>query len=390
MTIQDFLDLYGKNTQKSYRCTIKAFLNSVDNRKMDIEEKATKYFAEHQNYEKNINRFYISLKNKPPKTIKLNLAGTKSFLKYNKVELSESFWKTVKKRIKGSKALTIDRPPTTQELRQILSHCNIKGKSLFMVLASSGMRIGEALQLEIDDIDLNSNPAKIVVRGLYSKTGNNRVTYISSEAKEALLEWLKVRGRNKKPRNNRIWGISSDTARFIWKLALEKAGLLDKDKRTGRVTIHPHTLRKFFRSQMSMKIPVDIVEALMGHEGYLTEVYRRHTPKQLGEFYLKAEPKIAIFRDTHEITENQEKMIAQNKRFMDKLIRLEDENSVLKRKMEKIEKERFIPTEELLEMISEHLLNNPKILEKVFAGKFQAVEGKVKVVKKSFNTSMYR
>ncbi|MEM3551728.1 MAG: hypothetical protein QXV01_11640 [Candidatus Bathyarchaeia archaeon] len=35
-----------------------------------------------------------------------------------------------------------------------------KGRSLFLVLASSGMRIGEALKLKVEDFDLNPEPAK--------------------------------------------------------------------------------------------------------------------------------------------------------------------------------------------------------------------------------------
>jgi len=41
-------------------------------------------------------------------------------------------------------------------------------------------------------------------------------------------------------------------------------------------------------------VPVDIVEALMGHEGYLTEVYRRYTERQMTEYYLKGEHLLTI------------------------------------------------------------------------------------------------
>jgi len=60
------------------------------------------------------------------------------------------------------------------------------------MLASSGMRIGEALQLELDDLNLNSYPAKIYIRGEYTKSGNPRIAFIFSEAKEAVEEWLKI------------------------------------------------------------------------------------------------------------------------------------------------------------------------------------------------------
>ena len=55
------------------------------------------------------------------------------------------------------------------------------------------MRIGEALQLELDDIDLDSDPAKISIRGEYTKSGDPRYTFISGETKEHILEWLKYR-----------------------------------------------------------------------------------------------------------------------------------------------------------------------------------------------------
>ena len=38
---------------------------------------------------------------------------------------------------------------------------------------------------------------------------------------------------------------------------------------------------------MATLIPVDVVEALMGHEGYLTEAHRRYTPEDLADFYKK-------------------------------------------------------------------------------------------------------
>ena len=37
------------------------------------------------------------------------------------------------------------------------------------------------------------------------------------------------------------------------------------------------------------------VEALMGHEGYLTEVYRRYTPEDLAKFYKQGEQVLQVF-----------------------------------------------------------------------------------------------
>jgi integrase len=87
----------------------------------------------------------------------------------------------------------LDKVPSNAELRRILSHMDVKGKSLFLVLASSGMRIGEALRLKVEDVDLTSDPPKINIRGEYTKTGNPRIAFISFEARESLEEWLKNR-----------------------------------------------------------------------------------------------------------------------------------------------------------------------------------------------------
>ena len=69
----------------------------------------------------------------------------------------------------------------------------LKGNALFLFLESSGIRIGEALSLQLSDIDLTQNPVPVRVRGELTKEGNPYNSFISIEAKEALLQWLNVR-----------------------------------------------------------------------------------------------------------------------------------------------------------------------------------------------------
>lgn len=121
------------------------------------------------------------------------LAAVRTSLTENGVELPQLFWRRLRTRKKGTKALTMDRVPSNVELRRILTHMAIQGKALYLLLASSGMRIGEALKLKLSDLALGEDPAKINIRGEYTKSGNPRLAFLSSEAKEALEEWLKVR-----------------------------------------------------------------------------------------------------------------------------------------------------------------------------------------------------
>jgi len=78
------------------------------------------------------------------------------------------------------------------------------------MLASSGMRIDEALNITLKDIELDESPVKINISGSITKTGNSRIAFFSHEAKEAIQEWLKERrtylvNAAKKSRYGKIW-----------------------------------------------------------------------------------------------------------------------------------------------------------------------------------------
>ena len=307
MKIRQFLDLHPKrNTKGVYRAGIFDFLDFIYGRvrkgkratKKEMEEYerlADKYFEEERDHFDDLLKFIAHMNGGPPIGQKAKIAGVKEFLSYYGVEFTQRQLKQLSTKMpKGKTARTAEKDVDTDTLRKILAHADLKLKALVLTLASSGMRIGEALQIKLEDVDLSKTPAEIVVRGEYTKSGDTRTVFISREAKEALKEWLKIRenylksakNRNKglvdkaeakeKPiEDNRLFPFSDRNVREMWERALKKAGLRNKDNSTGRSQIRIHALRKFFRSQLALACPVDIVEALMGHEGYLTEAYRR-------------------------------------------------------------------------------------------------------------------
>ena len=313
--LQSFLANYEKEkTKKTFVWVLGVFSKSIYGDKKNLDEKMDQYLSEKRDYEKDVEEFYISLNGKPPLSKRLMVSNLKTFLLDNDIEISTKFWKRLKERNKVAvRAVSFDEIPETKQLQQIFTHLNAKAKALFMVLTSSGMRIGEALQLLLNDIDFTSTPTKIRIRAETTKTGSKRVAFISEEATEAIKEWLKVRSsaidtivkrsstRKAELNKNRIFPFEHNNASYMWREALIKAKLDQRDVTTGRYNFHVHVLRKFFRTQMATVIQVDIVEALMGHEGYLTSVYRKYSTKQLSEFYLKAEHTVSIFKDTQKI-----------------------------------------------------------------------------------------
>lgn len=370
-TFNEFLELYrNDNTRWGYQSVLHIFVEFIykierKGNRITNEEKAhfseliNRYFTENRDYYDDILKFAASLNDKPPKTAKAYIIGVKEFFAFNGTELTQRQWKTITLKLPKGGARTIEKDMENTIISQILQHTDLKGKALILILASSGMRLNEALSITISDIDLKANPAMITIRGEYTKTGDYRFTFISREAIEALTEWLKVReqylqssaNRNnglvqhgkatpKTTKDDRIFPFSDKVAEQLWTTALTNSGLLSIDKSTNRKQLRLHQLRKFFRSQLALGCPVDIVEALMGHEGYLTDAYRRYTKSQMAEYYSKNEHYITIAQNqsieqikkeiTSEMNEAIKSLVvenqglqAKNKELEEKLTRLE-------------------------------------------------------------------
>jgi len=365
-----FLDAYpSKSTRRNYRIALTDFFcnmfegmpprgyDSKVKRVQWLDVQAGRYFSETRDFEKDVQDFLGSLNGCAPKTVRMKIAAVRTFLVENDVELSQKFWRRLRRKIKGSRALTLDKVPSNAELRKIVMHMPIQGKSLFLLLSSSGMRIGETLQLKLADIDLDKTPMRIQIRGEYTKTGNPRHAFASKEAKESIQEWLKVREGyleaaikkshlfEKKSEDSRLFPFENVTAYAVWRNALKKAKMDERDQSTNFRKIHPHVLRKFFRTRLGAVIPVDIVEALMGHEGYLTEVYRRYSMEDLAKFYLQGESALLVFTEAGEVTrlrqeveESKEQLQTLVNTLTMKSMRLEEENKDLRHRIQLTEK----------------------------------------------------
>jgi hypothetical protein len=200
---------------------------------------------------------------------------------------------------------------------------------------------------------LTSDPARINISGEYTKTGNPRVAFISFEAKEFLEEWLRIRENEisiavkrstryeKKAEDKRIWPFEANTAYYIWRSSIKKAQF---DKRfqynsLERFTVHPHVLRKFFRTKMGQVIPVDVTEALMGHEGYLTEVYRRYSLEDLAKFYKQGEHTLSVFAESENVSRLRAEIEERNKQLQALVNGLTAENTELKAKINALERQ---------------------------------------------------
>lgn len=229
------------------------------------------------------------------------------FLRAHGVNILKDDIQDIKREAKGG-AATIDKVMDHNVICKALKGSDIRSRALILVLASSGMRIGELLSLSMSDVDLNTNPAMINIRAENSKNGQGRFTFLTSEAKEAVLDYLKVRdsyivradkhaevlGVAPRKESDLLFPVTDSSVNKMWETMLKNAGLYTRDEKSGRNQYRIHSLRKFFISQLSMAGARTLAEHLAGHTGYLDASYRQVSPEFAAREYLKLQSVLIV------------------------------------------------------------------------------------------------
>jgi len=309
VNVSQFLRQYeSKHTKKSYRAGLKQFFKLMYPDGGDLDALSERYLDQHRDYREDMLNFKDSLKDKAPTTKATRFNSIRTFLDDNGITFPKRFFKNLNG--KATEPITYEDVPDSEELKRIVEYMPIHGKAMTLFLASSGMRIGESVELMIEDVEFDHDPAKIRIRGVIAKTGRKRIAFISPEAKEAVEEWLTFRDqyfktatkRSKKytkaEDRGRLFPFSTSNFNVIWKNALVKAKLAKIDEKTNRLMMRPHNLRKYFRLRVG-RFGRDEAEALMGHQKGLNAVYARFEgedgEKRLEEIYVKSIPELSIY-----------------------------------------------------------------------------------------------
>lgn len=319
----------NENTKKSYRLNIQKYFKTIG-KNIDTYFSNTKPLKE---YENDLYIAYESFEKKrlAPLTIRTNLNSVKQFLFTNDKRIKDlDFWDILKNRMKGSSPISKDFIPNTEDIKTVLQHGNTLSRAMYLIMSSTGCRIGELIALYPEDIDINTKPATINIRRTYSakskdkvqimtKTKKQRTSFLTNEAKESYIAWLKEREKylassvkrtkyDKDPNDKRVFPMSDENARTIWEIMVKKSGLYKKDSMTDRATLHPHCLRKFFRSYLGHS---DLAEHLMGHATGMDKYYRNMKKEDLANQFLKFENNITIlegFSDNERINDLDEQL----------------------------------------------------------------------------------
>jgi site-specific recombinase XerD len=264
---------FSPHTAKSYMNILKHFVLWVN---VPIEEVNYHKVAEYTDH-----LLYKRLK---PKTINCHLACIRVFYDY----LHHEEGIKVPNPIKRGSALRMPKPlPKHLRDEEVMVLFDVMDKArdraMFRVMLRCGLRVEEVTNLHLQDLDLKRQ--RIFVRN--GKGGKDRVVYVSSDAREAIIEYLRVR---RPSRAKKIFLVEKGpysgkpiSVRGIQK-RLEYYG-----KKSG-IRVSCHHLRHTMATQMlNTEAEVTTIQELLGHNGInTTERYCSVSDLKVMRDYFKA------------------------------------------------------------------------------------------------------
>ncbi|MFL6331205.1 MAG: tyrosine-type recombinase/integrase, partial [Nitrososphaeraceae archaeon] len=262
-------------------------------------------------------------------TLKLRVVTVKNFFEYYDVDISPRKFKL---KVKLPRIIKRSKEALSKEdVIDILNACSdIKLKTYVMLLAATGMRATEALSIRIRDLDLTSNPAKVFVRGEYTKTKTDRTVFLTEEISQQLTSWLNYKYRTRRvcykdeqtgkiitehrtpdrEESDLVFAVYQskgapdpqnlyyDIAKFFGK-TLDSMGKGSREdgnnERRREITLH--SFRRFVKTTISDLGYGDYSEWFIGHSG---STYWRKKESEKAELFRKIEPYLT-FLNIHQL-----------------------------------------------------------------------------------------
>ena len=251
----EFLDLFldakkvegcSERTITYYKVTIEHLLKNIDKsvRKITTEE-IRSYLSE---YQKINNCSNVTVDN-----IRRNLSSFFSWL-----EEEDYILKSPMKRIHKIKTKTVVKNVISDEgIEKLRDNCSsIRDLAMIDLLYSTGIRVGELVNLNIDDIDLDGRECVV-----YGKGDKERKVYFDAKAKVHLKDYIDCRTDD----NNALF-VTLDAPHDRLKISGVEIRLRQLGRKLDLDRIHPHKFRRSMATRAIDKgMPIEQVQRILGH-----------------------------------------------------------------------------------------------------------------------------
>ena len=290
ITINSFESFLKEKHQISLDSMIKEILELSEDRRIDAICDVCQSWINHLHQNK-----------KSPKTIRDYFSFFKLYLHYRKIRLTTE---DVKQSMDFPAQIHDEKYPLSiQNITDLLAAANYAKKGLYLTLLSSGMRIGEAIQIRRKDVFTDSERITIRIPAKITKTKQGRTTYISREASRFIISKLKTMSED-----DLLFGTNKDSRLALsaeekaFREYLKKNGFSEKYD-SGRLKISLPSFRSYFFTKAARCHDENYVHKMTGHGGYLMQ-YDRLTDEEKLEMYIELEPNLLIYDQT----KNEEKI----------------------------------------------------------------------------------
>lgn len=243
-------------------------------------------------------------------TITLYIIAVKEFFNSQNLHI---YSEDLKQKFRLPKKKTVFEEGLTKEkIVRILHNSSPKLQAAILMCISSAMRLGELVQLRISDVDFSTTPTTIHLRAETTKTRETRLTHISAEATKSLKDYLRRthgwdENRHEEGHifmaNDRDFSNPSEYNKAVRSgcTALQQSLLLIvrsipelcQKNENGRNSIHFHSFRAWFKTQVTNAHQSDFAEALMGHKSNKLMYYRQNSSDRL-KTYREVEPTLTV------------------------------------------------------------------------------------------------
>lgn len=248
---------------------------------------------------------YLREEKKAQSTIKKNFAVLSVFYDFLVYDgyLEHNAVQQVRKRY-----LQMYKADTVSQTRQIISIdqmamlinsvIDTRDKAIITLLAKTGMRRGELLALDVDDLNL----VEMTIMLKPTPKRSNKIMFFDHEAAAVLKKWLKARELYSKKKSNALF-IARNGERLhrvrvneVVRDAAIRVGLhnLESDKLENH--FGPHCCRHWFTTHLIRAgMPRDFVKELRGDARHdAIDIYNHIDKKELRESYLAHIPQLGI------------------------------------------------------------------------------------------------
>ena len=236
----------SERTIQYYKVTAEHMLSQTKKevRKITTDEMRS-YLAD---YQKRNNCSNVTIDN-----IRRNISSFFTWL-----EEEDYILKSPMKRIHKIKTKTVVKNTISDEgIEKLRDHCRERRDlAIIDLLYSTGIRVGELVNLNIDDVDLEGRECVV-----YGKGGKERRVYFDAKAKVHLKEYIENRCDD-----NEALFVTLDAPYDRLKISGVEIRLRNLGRQLNLEKIHPHKFRRSMATRAIDKgMPIEQVQKILGH-----------------------------------------------------------------------------------------------------------------------------